>query len=91
MLIGLGERAQFEFHFSNWIHTGPDGLPIAPEMSKLDAGTLCIYGDDEKDSLCRVLKSTKMRFRMLPGGHHFNGNYRGLAQIILDAAKPQAR
>lgn len=86
VLIGLGARAQFEFHFSNWIHSGPDGLPIAPEVAKLDAGTLCIYGDDEKDSLCRTLKSTKMRTRMLPGGHHFNGNYRGLARLIVEAA-----
>jgi len=91
VLIGLGKRAQFEFHFSNWIHTGADGLPIAPAMAKLDASTLCIYGDDEKDSLCRVLKSTKMRTRMLPGGHHFNGNYRGLAKIILEATQPATR
>lgn len=91
VLIGLGERAQFEFHIGNWIHAGGDGLPIAPQIAKLDAGTLCIYGDDEKDSLCRILESAKMRTRMLPGGHHFNGNYRGLAQIILEAARPERR
>lgn len=88
-LLGLSERAQFEFHISNWIRTSADGLPIAPEMAKLDAATLCIYGEDEKDSLCRKLKATKIRTHMLAGGHHFDGDYAVLAKVIIDAAKPR--
>lgn len=88
-LLGLGEAAQFEFHFSSWLGTGEDGLPIAPELAKLDAVTLCIYGKDESDSLCRNAHHGRMRPVELPGGHHFDGDYRRLARIILDAARSQ--
>ena len=86
-LLGLGEQAQFEFHFSDWLGSGEEGLPIAPELAKLDAVTLCIYGEDEEDSLCRTTKHDRMRSVQLPGGHHFDGDYRRLAQIIMDAIR----
>ena len=86
-LLGLGEEAQFEFHFSDWLVSADDGLPIAPELAKLDAATLCIYGEDEQDSPCRNANRSDMHSVQLPGGHHFDGDYRRLAQIILDAAR----
>jgi type IV secretory pathway VirJ component len=89
-LLGLEDNAQFEFHFSNWLKPSSNGLPIAPEMAKLDATTLCIYGEGEKDSLCPKLSPGRTRVVKLPGGHHFDGNYRRLAKIILDAAQQPA-
>jgi type IV secretory pathway VirJ component len=86
-LLGLSEQAQFEFHFSNWLGSGEEGLAIAPELAKLDVATLCIYGEDEEDSPCRAAGHDHMRSVQLPGGHHFDGDYRRLAQIILDAAR----
>ncbi|MCK9684256.1 virulence factor family protein [Scleromatobacter humisilvae] len=85
-LLGLGQKASFEFHLANWI--GPSGdLPIAPEASRLDAAdTLCIYGQDEKDSLCPELAPAHAQAVPLAGGHHFGGEYGALAARILDAA-----
>jgi len=84
-LLGLGQKASFEFHVSNWI--GPSGdKPIAPEAAKLTAvRTLCIYGQDERDSLCPQLAPGHVQALPLAGGHHFGGGYDVLAARILDA------
>ena len=84
-LLGLGQQASFEFHVSNWI--GPSGdKPIAPEARKLVAAdTLCVYGQDERDSLCPQLVPDHVRPLALSGGHHFGGDYDALAAHILDA------
>ena len=49
---------------------------------------LCIYGDDESDSLCPKLDPKKFDVVKLKGGHHFDGDYAGLARQILAAANP---
>ncbi len=85
-LLGPGQMASFEFHLANWI--GPSGdLAIAPEALKLSAAdTLCIYGQEEKDSLCPALSPGHAQQMPLAGGHHFGGEYATLAARILDAA-----
>lgn len=85
-MMGLEARADFEFHVTNWVGSS-GGLPIAPEMQKLDGGhPLCVYGVEEDDSLCPSLNAQKIKLVKLPGGHHFDGNYDHLARIILDTA-----
>jgi type IV secretory pathway VirJ component len=87
-LLGPGQKASFEFHVTNWI--GPSGdLPIAPEALKLSAvSTLCVYGLEEKDSLCPELAPDHARAMPLVGGHHFGGEYSVLAARILAAMPP---
>jgi len=87
-LIGPGTTASFEFHLSDWLGRGNDnpGLPIAPELAKLqDMNVLCLYGSEEKSSLCRqpVPKGVKFISRSLGGGHHFGGNYQQLTDMII--------
>ena len=84
-LLGLGQMASFEFHVSHWI--GPSGdRPILPEAQKLNAAeTLCVYGQDETDSLCPSLAPAHARLLALPGGHHFGGDYDALASRMLEA------
>lgn len=84
-LLGLGQKAAFEFHVTHWIGASGD-RPIAPEAQKLSAaGTLCIHGSDERDSLCPQLAPKHVRALALPGGHHFGGDYDALAGRILEA------
>jgi type IV secretory pathway VirJ component len=84
VLIGLGENALFEFHLSNWAGGGQGGRPILPEAQKLSvASTLCLYGVDENDSLCPRIPAGHVKARSLPGGHHFDGDYDMLAELIL--------
>jgi len=85
-LLGLGRNAAFEFHLSNWV--GPSaGLPILPEYQKLSrANTVCVFGTGDKDSLCTDFPPGTPGIVELTGGHHFDGDYDGLARLILKFA-----
>jgi type IV secretory pathway VirJ component len=84
VLIGLAERAQFEFRLSNWIGFEDDGLPTAPEMQRLPSmRVVCIYGADDAEARCNEYEDTHVRVIELPGAHHFNGDYAGLARVIM--------
>jgi type IV secretory pathway VirJ component len=87
-ILGMSEHALFEFHVSNWISDDNSGPATLPEVNRI-AGipVLCIYGEDEHDSLCPKLDPNKFKVVKLKGGHHFDGNYAGLANEILAAAK----
>ena len=88
-ILGMSEHALFEFHVSSWISDDNSGPATLPEVNRI-AGmpVLCIYGEDEHDSLCPKLDPKKFIVVKLKGGHHFDGNYAGLADTILAAAKP---
>lgn len=85
--MGLSEHAAFEFHLANWVSNGTEGPETLPEVAKINGiPFLCIYGADEKDTICPKLEKTpSARVVKLPGGHHFNGNYGMLADQILKA------
>ncbi|MGH8027719.1 MAG: virulence factor family protein [Pseudoxanthomonas sp.] len=89
VLMGLGQNASFEFHLTDWIGKD-DGLPILPEAVRLsEADTLCLYGEDEDDSLCPKIPPGHVHAQSLPGGHHFDGAYDKLAELIVQRiAKP---
>ncbi|WP_303636320.1 virulence factor family protein [Stenotrophomonas tuberculopleuritidis] len=85
VLLSVGRKADFEFHVSNWLGGGGDGLPIAPEVAKLPAAkTVCVYGDKDEDALCPDLPANDgVQKVTLPGDHHFGGDYDRLAEVIL--------
>jgi type IV secretory pathway VirJ component len=87
-LIGVSETAAFEFHVSNWFG-GSGDRPVKPETNRLSAAdTLCIYGEDDDESLCPTIGAEHAKVVNLSGGHHFGGNYRKLAELILSHASP---
>jgi type IV secretory pathway VirJ component len=89
VMMGLGENASFQFHFTNWLGGDTDGLPIMPEVSHLDArNTLCLYGKSEGDSLCPKVPPGHVQPVALPGGHHFGGGYDTLARQIVAGLAP---
>ncbi len=85
-LLGLGRNAAFEFHLSNWV--GPaNGLPILPEYRNMSrTNTLCVFGAGDKGSLCADLPAGTAGTIELSGGHHFDGDYDGLARLVLKFA-----
>jgi type IV secretory pathway VirJ component len=86
-VLGLSEHALFEFHVSSWISGSNSGRPTLPEVNRMTGmPVLCIYGEDEKDSLCPKLDPNRFSVVKLKGGHHFDGDYAGLARQILSAA-----
>ena len=88
-ILGMSEHALFEFHVSSWISDDNSGPETLPEVNRItNIPVLCIYGEDEHDSLCPKLDPSKFKIVKVKGGHHFDGNYAALADDILSAAKP---
>jgi type IV secretory pathway VirJ component len=86
-LMGMSEHALFEFHVSSWISNDKSGPATMPEVNRIsDVPVLCIYGEDESDSLCPKLDPKTVRVVKRKGGHHFDGDYAGLARDILASA-----
>jgi type IV secretory pathway VirJ component len=87
-VMGMSEHALFEFHVTSWISDDSSGPATLPEVEKI-VGTpvLCVYGAEESDSLCPKLDPHKVTIVKLKGGHHFDGNYDGLARTILASAR----
>jgi type IV secretory pathway VirJ component len=88
-VMGMSEHALFEFHLSGWIADDNSGPATLPEITRISGvPVLCIYGEDESDSLCPKLDPKRFNIVKLKGGHHFDGDYAGLARQILAAAHP---
>ena len=91
-LIGLSRSVAFEFHVAEWLGASSGReLPVLPEVRKLKgARIVCLYGEGEKDSLCRDLDPGLARIVALPGAHHFGGDYTAVAEAILRELEPSA-
>jgi type IV secretory pathway VirJ component len=87
-LLGPGESTNFEFHVSEWLFDADESYQVVPEVRKLKGmNVLCLYGEDESDSACRLLDKKEATAVEMKGGHHFLGDYGKLADIILKHAK----
>jgi type IV secretory pathway VirJ component len=86
VLLGPSHRADFEFHVSAWLHEeSKSSLPVIPELEKLHGvKVLALYGDEEKDSLCKDVPPNLVKCILLKGGHHFDKDYDGIARVILN-------
>lgn len=84
-LLAPARHASFEIHVADWIPGSvPEGQPVQPAVEVLK-GTqiLCLYGAEERDSLCAALPPDLARTVKLPGDHHFGGDSATLASEIL--------
>lgn len=87
-VMGMSEHALFEFHVSNWLADDNSGPATLPEVARISGmPVLCIYGEEETDTLCPKLDPRKVIVVKLKGGHHFDGDYPALARIILKSAR----
>ena len=89
-MIGLGQRAGFEFHFQDIFRDvkRPGDLATLPELEKLRGmRLLCVYGTEEKESGCRAASDSLVQRIARPGSHHLDNDYRGIADLILNALR----
>jgi type IV secretory pathway VirJ component len=83
-LLGISDSALFEFHLANWIGDPGGGLPTRPELSRWSgAPYVCIYGEEDTESVCAQVGAHNGTAVKLPGGHHFGGSYPEIATEIL--------
>jgi type IV secretory pathway VirJ component len=87
-LLGPEPTVDFEFHVTDRLGLvqRSSALPVQPEVEKLKGlNLLCLYGTDERDSLCPHLDPKVVTVVPLTGGHHFADNYQAVAGPILYA------
>ena len=88
VLLGPSPKGEFEFHIADWMRNASEGMAVKPEVDKLTSPILCIYGEDDHDSLCPALKSNpRVDAVMLKGAHHFDGGYEKLGHLIIGHLK----
>ncbi len=93
VLLSPELRTDFEIHMSGWlgVQAGKDALPILPDVLVMPAQrVLCVQGVEEgAASLCAqsALKQAGVEVLTLAGGHHYDKDYRALAQRILAALR----
>lgn len=86
-LLSLSDTAVFEFHLQNWLGGSDDEVPVAPEVAKMKGvRALCVYGEDDDDTMCTKPEARALEVIKLQGGHHFDGDYDSLARLILARA-----
>jgi type IV secretory pathway VirJ component len=89
-LLGESRTSNFEFHLTDWFGEGKRAgdLATVPEIGRLrsalgDRPILCFYGTREVDTACRGLDAHVATVIALSGGHHFDGDFPGIAARIL--------
>ncbi|UVK42784.1 virulence factor family protein [Mesorhizobium sp. AR07] len=85
-LLGFSAGASFEISVEGWLGSSSSGeTPTLPELRKIDLAMVqCFYGEDEDDTACPQLVGTRTQTIKTTGGHHFDGDYNGLTQTIID-------
>ncbi len=90
-LLGPGTFAEFEVHAIDIFSSvrRDSALPTEDALRATAGRTrvLCVRGSDEKDSLCPHVEDLPwVRQVVLSGGHHFDGDYQGIARLVLEAS-----
>lgn len=85
-LLALGKAAAFEIKIGDFIGMArPSELPTEPEIRGLPPALVqCTYGaEEEEDTACKLFQGTPAQIIRTRGGHHFDEDYRALAERIL--------
>ena len=90
VMLGIAPAASFEFHLTDLVKSTKrdSDIPTMPELEKLRGTPMaCVYGSDEKESGCRGAPPSLMKVEERDGGHHFDGDPTGLADVVLRLIK----
>jgi type IV secretory pathway VirJ component len=85
VLISPDDEAVFEIHVGDWFGSThhDEAIPIGPEMEASKVPLVCVHGTDESDSFCLKPQPAQVRVVTLPGGHHYEGDYAALGDLIV--------
>lgn len=92
VLIAPSTTSELEFHLLDWVSDGKGGYSVLDDVKKLNGRArlhLICGADEDETSLCKESgKLPGVPFTLLPGGHHFKGNYALLNKTIEAAIPP---
>ncbi|MGH8172939.1 MAG: AcvB/VirJ family lysyl-phosphatidylglycerol hydrolase [Rhodanobacteraceae bacterium] len=85
VLISPDDEAVFEIHVGDWFGSTKhdDAIPLGPEMSASKVALVCVHGAEEDDSYCLKPQPGSVRVVTLAGGHHYEGDYAALGDLIV--------
>lgn len=83
-MMGLDSNADLQFHLSSWLnYSGGASRPTVPAINALKGMNIeCLRGRDEDDSACDQIAPGVATQVVLPGGHHFDGDYQRVANAL---------
>jgi peptidoglycan-N-acetylglucosamine deacetylase len=87
-LLGAEPAASFEFHMLDLVRDTkrPSDRPVLPEILRSgDTRYFCLYGSEEKNTICPQMDSARTTIVARNGDHHFDRDYAAIAQDILRA------
>ena len=75
----------FEIHLSDMLHLNTKRkYDVVSELTKIMAlNTVCIFGIEEKPKIRNEFSKTGAKIKLLPGDHHYNDDFKSIADIIL--------
>ena len=86
-LLGPGRTTGFSVSVKGWLGLG-GAHAVVPQIAAMPpAKVFCLYGSAEKEPGCADASLSAVRRLRLEGGHHFDGDYPGIARRILEAAR----
>ena len=91
-LLGFAPSADFQVRVTGWLGmpASDKALKVQPELAKVPPSIVqCVYGADEKDTLCPALANTGIDLVKTNGSHHFDGDYSALAAKIIEGWKKE--
>jgi type IV secretory pathway VirJ component len=91
-LLGFAKEAAFEIKVGDFLGISrPTAVPTLPDIPKLPTELVqCIYGtEDEEGTGCTAFPAPPAQIIGIKGGHHFDGDYRALADRIYARLPPR--
>jgi type IV secretory pathway VirJ component len=92
-LLSLLPRTSFEIRVVGWLGQVVGEQPVRPELDALAAAGIpitCVYGRDDKESLCRELPISVAQVVALPGGHNCNDDHAAIVRAWMSGRGPAA-
>jgi type IV secretory pathway VirJ component len=87
VLMSPAHHVCLKFRFIGWLgyESAPHhSHPILPDLEAIAPIPVSIFaGEKERESLAHDLDPTIYDLEFLPGGHHYGGDYAGLAERVL--------
>ena len=85
-LLSPARSTHFEFRLRDWFtnRAPEDGRPLLPAIKKIQGkNLLCLYGQEDLDTICPELEKGTAEVVAFPGGHHLGNQYTEVTREIL--------